>query len=158
MDQAPRPDREHDALLARLGEIVDVVDPVPEPIYQMAYGAYALRDLDAELARLVDDSALDGAVPAGVRSGGSDVRTLSFQGRDVTIELQVTRHAERRSVLGEVVGGEVAEIRLEGSRLAEAVAVDDLGRFSVDDLPSGPVRLRIADGTGTQVVTDWVAL
>jgi hypothetical protein len=45
-------------LIAELGRVAAELDPVPDLTYQVAYRALALRDVDAELAELVDDTAL----------------------------------------------------------------------------------------------------
>ena len=146
-----------EALLARLGDIGDEIDPVPESTYQLARAAFALRSVDAELAELVDDSALHAGALAGVR-GGADLRLLSYQTADLDIELQVTRQHQGHSILGQLAGTVVREVGVETSAGVRTVAVDELGRFTVDGVPRGPFRLRLAGPAGTPVTTDWTTL
>ena len=48
-----------DAFEARLRRISGEAEPVPEHVLEAGRAAFALRDLDAELAELVADSAVD---------------------------------------------------------------------------------------------------
>jgi hypothetical protein len=145
-----------DTLLARLGHIADQLDPVPELVYQMAYAGFQLRSLDSEIAELVEDSALHADALATVR--GDDVRLLYYQASEVGIELEVTSHAGRHAVLGQVVGGADWEVRAETAAGIRPVAVDDLGRFSLADLPAGPFRVRVTSPDRPPVTTNWVTL
>jgi hypothetical protein len=157
MTEQWRPGTGDEALLARLGRVSDQVDPAPELTYQSAQAAFTLRSIDAELAELVDDSALNADALAGVR-GESDLRLLSYQTADVDIELQVTRQHRGHSILGQLAGTMVREIGVETSAGMRTVPVDELGRFTVDDVPRGPFRLRLTGPAGTPVTTDWTTL
>jgi hypothetical protein len=149
----------NDALLRRLGHIADQVDPVPELAYQLGYAAYTVRSLDSELAELIDDSALHPDGLAAVR-GETDVRMLYYQASELGVELQVTDRFGHHSALGQVIGGSAVEVRLETLELAtqESVPIDELGRFDLDDLPSGPFRLHVIDPESATVTTDWTSL
>lgn len=160
-DQQQPPDAGDDALLARLRRIAAEADPVPEMVIQAAQSAFGLRDLDARLAELVRDSAVD--VPAtAVR--GPDQRLLSFEVGDVAVECEITEHDLRRDILGQLVGGLASDIDAEvagpdvTSTHTVSVPVDERGRFSVRDIPAGPVRLRCRLADGTTVVTSWAAV
>jgi len=59
VDERPLSD---DELMAWLSELAATADPVPEPLLAAARDAFGLRDLDARVAELVRDSAVD--VPA----------------------------------------------------------------------------------------------
>jgi len=148
---------DHDTLLARLGQIADQLDPVPELTYRLAYASFQLRSLDSEIAELVEDSALDADQLAGVR-GHDDVRLLYYQASEVGIELEVTSHAGRHAVLGQVVGGADWEVRAETAAWTRPVSVDDLGRFRLADLPAGPFRVRVESPDRPAVTTNWVTL
>ena len=150
--------RLHDRhLVERLGEVVAVVDPAPELAYELGRAAFDLRCLDAAYAELVEDSAV---AAAGVRSGGDDVRLLSFETDLVSIEVQVSRAGQVRDVLGQVVGpagGSAAQVAVEVLGSAPRAAVlDETGCFHVDALPPGRVRLRLSGGDGPTVLTRWV--
>ena len=154
--QPPKPG--DDELLAWLRRIAAEADPVPELVIQAARSAFGLRDLDARLAELVRDSAVDVAATA-VR--GPERRLLSFEAGDVAVECEITERDVRRDILGQLVGGlasgidaEVAGIDVTSTQTV-TVPVDERGRFSVRDLPPGPVRLRCRLADGTTVVTSW---
>jgi hypothetical protein len=145
-----------DELLAQLRDIVAETDPVPEPLLDAARMAFELRDLDAKLAELVHDSALD--APAMTMRGGGAERMLSFVVRDLAVECQITARGTRRDLLGQLVGGRAEEMDVQVTGAVTTVPVNAGGRFSVRGLPAGPFRLRcrLADGTG--LVTSWAAL
>ena len=152
--QPPEPD--DDELLAQLRRIAAAADPVPELVIQAARSAFGLRDLDARLAELVRDSAID--LPATAVRGG-DRRMLSFEVGDVAVECEITERDLRRDILGQLVGGLAAGIDAEVAGTQRVtVPVDERGRFSVRDLPAGPVRLRCRLADGTTVVTSWAAM
>ena len=63
---------------------------------------------------------------------------------------------ERDRLVGQVLGGELTEVALERpTGVVATTGVDELGRFSFGPVPTGPVRLRLTDGTGVPVITDW---
>jgi hypothetical protein len=157
MTESRRTGPADEALLARLGHLADQIDPVPESTYQLAHAALALRSIDSELAELVDDSDLHADELTAVR-GMAEVRLLSYQTDDVAIELQVARQDRGHSVLGQVIGAAVGEIRIDTATRAETVPVDDLGQFTLDGLPGGPFRIRLTGPGGTPVTTDWTTL
>ena len=159
--QQQPPEPGDDELLAQLRRIAAEADPVPELVIQAARSAFGLRDLDARLAELVRDSAVD--VPATAVRGG-DRRMLSFEAGDVAVECEITERDLRRDILGQLVGGLAAGIDAEvaGTEVTSTqrvtVPVDERGRFSVRDLPAGPLRLRCRLADGTTVVTSWAAM
>jgi len=144
------------ALLARLGRIASQIDPVPELTYELAYQSFGLRRLDSELAELVADSADTGEL-AGVR-GASDVRLLCYEAAELAIEVQVTRDKDRRSLIGEVVGAAPTDVRVETTLGIETVAVDELGRFRLNDLPQGLFRVQVTGTGSAPVITSWVTV
>ncbi|MGH3915981.1 MAG: hypothetical protein ACRDTC_21620, partial [Pseudonocardiaceae bacterium] len=142
MSQAPGADQE---LFARLTRIADEIDPVPELAYELGKAAFELRCLDSALAELVHDSAVEAESMAGVR-GELHARLLSFEAADLCIDLEVVLQAGRRSLLGQVAGI-VAQVRVESADAVIPVEVDPYGRFQVEDLPAGRMRLQLdADG------------
>jgi hypothetical protein len=145
-----------DELIAQLRELVAETDPVPGPLLDAARSAFELRDLDAMLAELVHDSALD--APAMTMRGGGDERMLSFVVRDVAVECQITARGSQRDLLGQLVGGRAEEIDVQVTGAVTTVPINAGGRFSVRGLPAGPFRLRCRLTDGTGVVTSWAAL
>ena len=143
-----------EALLGRLNTVVEQVDPVPELSYEMARATFTLRDLDSELAALTHDSAL--ASGDLVRSVGVvEVRLLSYEAGELTVELQVSERGETRTVLGEVHGGAVERITVQTAGALVDLVPDGLGRFRVEDLPAGPFRIRLVTADGRTITTSW---
>jgi hypothetical protein len=149
-------DATDEALLDRLGRIAAHVDPVPEEVYRAGYAAFALRNLDAELAELVDESAVQDDALAGVR-GRSDVRLLFFRAGEFGFELQVTRRGTGWWVLGQLVGGFASGAHVQSPDHRQTVAIDELGRFDFE-VPAGPCRLNLVRPGRAPLTTDWILL
>jgi len=149
-----------EALMTRLRDIAERIDPVPDLVYELGRAAFSLRSLDAELAELVDDSALHTDSFAGVRSADSAVRMLYYESSELAVELHVTHREGRRSGLGQVIGGSATEVRVESTNRGDGqtVQIDDLGRFDLADLPGGPFRMHLLHPGRTLVITSWTTL
>ncbi len=141
-----------DELEAELRRAVELFDPVPSHLMQVAVEAYTLRTLDAELAELVFDS-LSGS--SRVR-GERQPRVLTFQGAGLTVDLEVTVSATGGRVVGQLIPPRPVEVEVLGGRPVTLTA-DDLGRFIHDDVPAGPFSLRCRLGDAT-VVTEWITV
>lgn len=157
MTDTPSPqDRE---LLTELGRIARTADPVPPLVADLARAAFGFRDLDAELAVLVDDSA---AQLLAVRGPHLDERLLEFASDGLEIALQVSTGDGGPSVIGHLRADPPAPVVVtaessSGQVLPPATA-DPQGRFFFPDLPPGSVRLRCTRSGARPVVTPWVAL
>ncbi|HEV7656016.1 MAG TPA: hypothetical protein VGP36_14975 [Mycobacteriales bacterium] len=143
-----------DALLARLGEMLDRADPVPDQVVVEARALFGLRRLDEELAELVRDSAEDRGGLLVVRGEG-DVRLISFETGPVTVELQVTERGTARDLVAQVSGTAVTGAEVETAAGRRHVPVED-SLFTVDSVPAGLLRLRLHTDTGRDLVTSWV--
>jgi len=154
-DTDDEPDTGDDELVARLRQIAGHLDPVPDLLSQAARSAFGMRELDARLAELVHDSAVD--VPAtAVRGPGP--RLLSFEADDVVVECEVTVRESRRDIIGQLMGGHASEVEARMPAAAVTVPVDDRGFFSIRGLPAGLVQLRCRLAVGATVVTSWATL
>jgi hypothetical protein len=159
-------DREDDLLIAELRRIAGEVDQVPDAVVAAARAAILARDLDHKLAALVADSA--DAEPdrpfelvRGPGAVGSTVsRLLTFSGGGVQVDLDITAAGSgRMRVIGQFSGAEVADCAVEGAdAVGRGVDVDELGRFVLDGVAPGPVRLRCRSTAGALVRTAWVTL
>lgn len=139
-------------LLAELNSLYENDDPVPESVLEAARGAFAWRDFDGELARLLDEESLVGQE---VRATG-DHRLLTFEAEHLTFVVEATELAHGRKLVGQVVPAGPRELWLESAGGAStAAAIDELGRFSLSQTPAGPTRLRCELPDGTRVVTEW---
>jgi hypothetical protein len=136
-------------------------DPPPDEVVTAAKEAWTWRTIDAELAALTYDSALDEEALAGVR-GVATARTLSFGDAQLLIEIELTAAGGGDDLLrleGQVApptAGAIVVERVDGHP-ALPLSTDDLGRFHADRLDPGVVRLRL-DHDGRTLVTDWFAI
>jgi hypothetical protein len=150
--------------LDNLRRIVRDVDPVPDEVFAAARAAIITRELDAELAALVADSAAmeDELRFDPVRTASTeaaDSRLLSFDGGGVRVELEVSGQADQLMVVGQVVGAADRGCVLEqADGRVHDVELDSLGRFLITGVTSGPARLRCRSASGGRVSTHWVWL
>lgn len=145
-------DADNDAQLAELRGMTALLDPVPPEALAAARSAIAWRTMDAELAELTADTSVDPQL-AGVRSVGTPTM-LTFDAPELTVEVEIVGTAGRRRLLGQLVppGPGVVEVRNRNGTVT--VPVDEVGRFSADDLAAGPMSLRCRAGARL-VETDW---
>src|SRR6202165_46621 len=102
---------EEEQLLAELRQLGRKLDPVPAEVLFAARGSLAWRRVDAELADLSFDSLVDGDLElAGVRSGDDSVRLVSFDGPDLTVEVEVAAVGDHRRLVGQLVPPQAATI------------------------------------------------
>ncbi|GAA1838519.1 hypothetical protein GCM10009682_63600 [Luedemannella flava] len=136
-----------------------VGDPVPPDVRAAAREAHGWRDPAAALAELIADSARDDGRPATVRGPGG-ARLLTFAADELTIELEVTRDDRHVSLVGQLVPPAGATVHIDHRGGSVELVADDLGRFSADGIPVGPVRLtwRAHADAVAAVHTDWVLL
>ena len=152
-----------DALLVELGGLLDRLDPVPPELIDQARQIFCWRSVDAELAELSFDSLLDRDLALAVRSGDAifGPRMLGFgavvDGEDLSIEVEVSAMDGQCTMIGQLepAGATTISVQARDGGVVE-VPVDEVGRFTVRPVPSGPVRLRI-DHAGHQVQTTWVS-
>jgi hypothetical protein len=144
-----------DPLLAELHNVIEAADPVPDGVVAAAKASFAWRTIDAELAELVADSGL--AVSA--TRAAAAARLLTFEAAGRTVEVEVAETGTTRHLVGQLIPMEPATITVrwpDGSRDAES---DELGRFTLDDLPAGPISLTIRRAVSdVPVATSWVII
>jgi hypothetical protein len=152
-----RDDRNDEALMAELAAAVAEEAAVSDRRRTAARAAFTWRTVDAELAELLHDSALDAG--AAVRSGSEGPRTLSFRRAAVTLEVEVD---------GDQVLGEVIDEHIEGSGHAavtlqrpdaedRTVDADSSGFFRFEDVAPGPVRF-VVSRAGWSLTTPWATI
>jgi hypothetical protein len=152
-----RDEPDDDELEEELRRLAARHDPVPPELLHGAAGAFAWRDIDAELAELVFDSLLDSDEATLVR-GSAEQRLVSFTGGGLTIDVEVTASGPARTVMGQIVPAQPGLVDLRRPGETVTVEADELGRFRSGPLPPGPLSLRLRTGEGVPVVTDWLAL
>lgn len=145
-----------DELLARLAEAQQVAESVPHEFIEAGKAAYAWRTIDAELAELVYDSALEEAQLAGqIRAEQAQLRALTFTTSALTIEIVVTGDA----LLGQLVPPEAGEVEvITTAGKAQQESIDDVGCFTIRPVPTGSFRLHCCTAGGVFVATNWLNL
>jgi hypothetical protein len=145
------------ALLAVIGDVYGELDPVPPQVVQAGKASITWRTVDAELAEISLDSLLEGA--AGVRSAVGP-RLVSFEAPNLTVEVEIGETGETRRLIGQLVPPTPAEVVVRQPAGEQTVTADELGRFTVQNVPAGLVSLlvRVADATEQAVVTSWVTV
>jgi hypothetical protein len=144
---------------AELRALFAQVDPVPAIVGDAARASFTWRTVDAELAELMRDSADASEEAALLVRSGRGPRQLSFESPQLGIELEVTTTGEReRRVEGQLLPPAAATVTIE--RPGEdgvSVQADELGRFVLDGLRAGVVRLHVVL-RGTQIAIPWTTI
>jgi hypothetical protein len=159
MSEALDPD---ERLTAELRAFFAEVDPVPALVSETAKASLGWRRLDADLAELLSDSALEEEPFALARGGGAPARAVTFSSGELTIDIEVHVDDEGRTLLGQLSPPAPATVEIQtvddGRFSADA---DRLGRFRVRLPAGGSIRIRIlgADGDpGPPVETSWITV
>ncbi len=152
-----------DELLDELRALFARTDAVPDEVGEFARAALGFRRIDAELAELLADSALETDAMALARSGSSGSRSLTFRAAELTVAVEVQADAGTRIVLGQLVPappGTTVEAQAADGAVLATVQPDTLGRFRFALETVGRIRFRIlAGGPGAAPVeTSWVSL
>jgi len=147
--------------LKLLGELRDAgrLDPVPFEALVAARSSLAWRTLDAELAELAYDSLLDDNVLAGIRSADAPPRLVTFECPALSVEIETASTGSGHCLVGQLTPAQAAGLEVQHVGGTISTTADELGRFTVEDVPAGPVSVRVrpTDGSGA-VTTDWIVL
>jgi hypothetical protein len=154
MTDAHEPERDvsDEELLEVLAAVLERTDPVPADLVAAASAALTWRTIDAELAELLYDSAVD-PEPVLVREL-TVARLLAFAGAALSVDVEL----QGEELVGSLSPPGPCAIELQqpaGSRQAES---DDAGMFRLTGVQRGPARLVVRDPTGGVVATPWVVL
>ncbi len=146
-------------LLRQFRDLAKRADPLPAHVVDAARAGLDWRRIDAELAELTYDLAMDPERLASVR-GEDGPRALTFEVSGLTIEVEVVRVGDSRRMLGQIVPPQAATVELRHAGGQVTVEADRLGRFSVGGFPGGPVslRCRVTREAPRVVETDWVVV
>jgi hypothetical protein len=150
-------DKRDEALIEQLRDAFRA-DAVPANVTEAAKAALTWRRIDAELAELLSDSALD-AEPALAR-GAATVRSVSFSAGATIVDLEIHQEGDQRTLLGQLSPATMSTVEVhhaEGTALESAEA-DSLGRFRIRLDHGGTIRLRLTDATGDVIETAWIPI
>jgi hypothetical protein len=153
MSTRPNPDEE---LMDELRNILRRTDPVPPEVTEFAQAALGWRRLDADLAELLADSALETDALALARGG--EGRWLTFRAADLTIDVEIQADGDARTVLGQLAPPPAAatvEAQSSDGTVVASVESDELGRFRLTLEASGRCRLRVLRPGTQPVETSW---
>ena len=157
-----RHDDEHEQLVDELRDLFATDDPVPALVTQAAKAALGWRRIDAELAELLADSALDAEALAVARGTRATLRSMSFSAGRLTIDVEIHGEGADRIALGQLSPPGRARIELQSADQAASTVVDsdNLGRFRTKLPASGSIRLRVASdpALANWVETSWIPL
>ena len=160
-------DHSDDQLIEELRELFAKDDPVPPLVLETAKASLGWRRLDAELAELLSDSALDAQGELALARGTAQIRSVSFSAGRLTIDLEVQGEGSERRLLGQLgpPAGATLELQLDDAATAPvAITVDELGRFRAPLPDATRFRLRVgvpdpaATGGIGYTETSWVPL
>ena len=148
-------------LIAQLRSLFAEVDPVPPLVSETAKASLGWRRLDADLAELLSDSALEEPFALS-RGSGAAARAVTFSSGELTIDIEVHVDDPGRTLLGQL--SPPARARIEIQTMADApvcAETDRLGRFRIRLPAGGPIRLRILGAdvrAGPPVETSWITV
>jgi hypothetical protein len=147
-------------VVAELRAIVAAVDPVPSLVAAAAKAALGWRRLDAELAELLSDSAVDSGALALARGPGAPVRSVSFSAKGLTIDVEFHVDGDRRTLLGQLSPPTATTIEVQRADDAETISApaDSFGRFRAQVAAGRPIRFRVLAGAAGPVETSWVSI
>ncbi len=139
-----------------LGEVLRALlaaaDPVPQASLQAAYESIGWRDPDSELALLDSEPALQ---PTYLR--GRPSRLLTFRTGGIVIDLEVSEADGHVRLLGQLDPPQPIEVAVQSTSGTRTLRTDSQGRFAVDGLPDGWMRVLIASGAADEgrTATEW---
>jgi hypothetical protein len=139
-------------LLEVLSRVFARLDPPPDHVLAHAKSALTWQTLDAELAELVYDSrAQDAALVRG------DTREVTFRAPGIEVEIMVLSE-RHRSLVGQVVPAQAANIELRHGDATATTTADTLGRFTFEQVASGPIKLIVVTESGARVQTEGLVI
>jgi hypothetical protein len=147
------------AILAQLRDMHGTLDPPPPALAEQVCFALELEDIDAEVARLQEET----LIGSGARSSSRSV-TLTFETVSLSVLVSITELGDQQVRLDGWLappGAEQVELRHAPGPAERRVTVrsarpDAAGRFVFDGLHPGLAQLRIHPGgepAGRTVIT-----
>ena len=133
-------------LLATVRELFSVADPMPPDLTERIRFMFALRQLNAEVARVVR---ADEAVLA-VR-GTEESRTITFDSDSLTIMIRIDSNGgESVRVDGWLAPPQSRRVEMRMTDASLDVMADGAGRFAFPNVPRGSTRVVVHPPDGSQ--------
>lgn len=139
-------------LLRELADAVDVPS-MPDSLRESCLGLLAWRTVDADLAQLLETSAL-----AGVRSSEADTIVFSTTpgpGYQDGTTIELTLGERLGAVVGRISPPAPGDIKVQTRNGIVSAPVDDEGRFHIPTIVRGAFRLRVELTDRRAMVTSW---
>ena len=135
-DEAP--DETDLAILDGVRELFQAADPMPASLPERIRFWLALRDLEAEVARLCAE---DGQLVLAAR-GAEESRTITFDSDSLTIMIRVDANLDGTvRIDGWLAPPQPRTIELRTTAETLTAEADDGGRFAFRRVPRGPAQL-----------------
>ena len=148
-------------ILDGIREIFTLVDPMPVDLPERIRFSLAMRDLDAEVARLVAEE--DPRLLAA--RGAEQSRTITFDSDSLTIMIRVDSNKDGTvRIDGWLAPPQCREIEMQTEADTLRVLSGEQGRFVFTNVPRGTARLSVRpgeqgpSGSGRAVVTPALIL
>lgn len=158
-DDTLHSDDPDELLLTELRRVAALLDPMPDRLVRAGRESLTWRSVDAELAALLSDSAVEDERAALVRSTAG-LRAVAFESNALTIELDVLVDGPRRTLVGQLVPAAPAAVEVQTAELRTTVAADAQGVFRVENVPAGQMRLRVTGhpASDSPTETSWITI
>jgi hypothetical protein len=142
-------------ILAEIRDMFQAADPMPPDLPERIRFSLALRDLEIEVARLVEEDREMLAV-----RGVEQSRTITFDSDSLTIMIRIDQNRDGTArVDGWLAPPQRREIEVKTTADTLSVPSDDQGRFAFTSVPRGTAQLVVrpaeqeTSGSGRSVVT-----
>jgi hypothetical protein len=134
------------ALLDQLRDLYAAADPMPDDLPERLTFSLALRDLEAEVARL----AAEEDRPLLTARGPEQSRTITFDSDSLTIMIRIDLNRDGSArVDGWLAPAQRREVEIKTPAEALSVTSDDQGRFAFASVPRGMAQIVVRpDGGG----------
>jgi hypothetical protein len=154
--QTPPPWNDDDRLGEALGQAIEATRAVPPEFVQVGKALFTWYGVDAELANLTYDSALENNLASSLRAAEpASLRALILTTPDLTVELGV----EAEALVGQLSppSAGTAECLLATGDIL-STSIDQYGAFVFRPVPSHDFRLWCRPASGLGVITGLIKL
>lgn len=145
-------------VLGELRRLAGELDPVPDEVTDYAKAALGWRRVDAELAELLSDSALEPESLAATR-GLAQARSIVFRASALELDVDLRQAEDGIVILGQLAppGPAAIEVQRDDGSVAAAGEADELGRFRLELATGGRIRLLVRrEPPAPPVETSWL--
>lgn len=141
------------AVLDAMRSMWEAADPMPSGLVERAGFALDLDDVDFEVSRLVP-------VPAAAARSDEVARIVTFESDSLTIMIMFEQCVDGTTRIdGWLTPAACRRIELRCPAGPKSTESDDTGRFSLDAIRPGPVRLVVHDPGGDhRVITPTIEI